>query len=109
MLARAAAVGDGLLVVPVRVLGLGVDGNRAACRLALGERDIDHILCADQRQLAIPFRGAVGTVVQYGAAQQRAQLMQAEVGDGPVAGVVLAIDDQGLKHGFLVVGIDTVA
>ena len=35
--------------------------------------------------------------------------MQAEVRDRPVAGVVLAIDDQGLKHGFLVVGIDTVA
>ena len=109
VLTRSAAVGNGLLVVPVRVLGLGVDGNRAACRLAPGECDIDHILCADQWQLSVPFAGAVGAVVQRGAAKQRAQLMQGEVRDGPVAGVVLAIDHQSLQHRLLIVRVDAVA
>ena len=106
--ARAAAVGDGLLVVPVRIFGLCIDRDGAACRLAFGCCDVDHILSADQRQLAIPFGGAVGAVIQCGAAQQRTQLMQGEVGDGPVAGVILPIDDQGLEHGLLVVRIDQV-
>ena len=54
---RAAAVGDGLRVVPGRVLGLGIDGDRAAERLALGLREIDDLLEAQDRNLPLNSAG----------------------------------------------------
>ena len=104
----AAAVGNGLLVVPVRVFGLGVNGDGAVLRLAFGGGDVDHVLHADQGQLAVPFGGTVGAVVQGGASDPVAQLLQGEVADRPVIGVVFAIHHQGFEHGFRVARIDLV-
>ena len=109
MLARAAAVGNGLLVVPVRVLGFRIDGNAAPGCLALGCCDVDDVLRADQRQLAVPLGRAVGAVIQRGAAHQSAQFVQGEVADGPVVAMVFAVHHQCLKHGFLVVRVNQVA
>ena len=73
---QSAAIGNGLLVVPVRVFGLCVNGNRALEFFALGGGDIQHILRADQGQLAIQVRGPVFGVVQNLAGQQGLELVQ---------------------------------
>ena len=106
---QTTAIGDGLLIVPVRVLGFRVDGDVALEFLALGSGDVDYFLHADQRQLAIPLGGAILGVVQNCAGQPVVQLIHGEVADRPVVGMVFTIDHQGLEHGAWVGGIDLVA
>src|SRR5262249_44117607 len=91
---RAAAIGDRLGVVPGRVLGFGIDEDRTPGLLAPALGDVDQVLEADDRKLAVEnFWPLVGGVIG-GAGDQGLQLGHGEIGDRPVVGVVLAVHDQ---------------
>ncbi len=96
--ACAAAVGDRLLVVPVGVLRFRVDRERLAGDGRLRARDVVHLLHGQDRELAVQRGGAHVLGVVGGAADPLLELGHREVGDRPVVGVVLAVDDQRLQH-----------
>ena len=100
---------DRLRVVPHRVLGLGIDGQRAAQRDRLGLGDVDDLLQRQDRVLAVERRRALVARVVGGAADPLLELGRGEVGDGPVVGVVLAVDHQGLEHRLRIGRVDAVA
>ncbi len=102
---RAAAIGDRLRIVPGRVLGLGIDGDRPAGRFALGLGEIDDLLKAQDGELAVELRRPFAGGVVGGPAEPLLQLGQGEVGDRPVIGVVFPVDDQRLQHRFRIAGI----
>ena len=106
---RAAAVGDRLGIVPVRVLALRVDRERAPERGALRPGDVDDLLEAEDRQLAVEIGRPLGAGVVGGAGDPPLELGQREVGDGPVVGVVLAIDHQRSQDRLRIVRVGQVA
>ena len=77
-------------------------------RLAPGLREIDDLLEAQDRELPVELRGPfLGRVVGR-SPEPGLQFGQREIGDRPVVGMVFAIHDQRLQHGFRIAGIGEV-
>ena len=91
---RAAAVCDGLGIVPGRVLGFRIDRDGPTRRLALGLGDVDDVLETDDRKLAVEQFWPFVRRILGGAADPLLQLGHGEIGDRPVVGVILTVDDQ---------------